>query len=114
MMIVRIFFRQVNVLLERIGVAEFPVWFTFHVSTKAVWYLLGLTVFAAAVVGVVPAIQATGKRVQLGLRKVAGGSGMQLGKVWTVLIVVQVAATVALMPLAAGIAWNTGTIGFID
>ena len=114
LMIVRIFFQQVNNLLEQIGISEFPAWFTFQISSEAVWYLIGLTVFAAVVVGVVPAIQATGKRVHLGLRKVAGGSGMQLGNVWTVLIVVQVAATVALMPLAAGVAWNTGKIGFAD
>ena len=37
---------------------------------------------------------------------------MQLGKMWTALIVVQVAVTVAVLPLGAGVVWNMGRTGF--
>ena len=112
LLLVRIVFGQINVFLMRLGNAEFPFWYSFSVSSSAVWYLVGLTVLAAAIVGVVPAVQATGRHVHLGLRKVGGGAGMRLGTTWTVLIVVQVAVTVAVLPLAAGVAWNTSRLGF--
>jgi predicted permease len=106
-------FRQLNSLMAQIGSvsAEFPIWYKFSVSPSAVVYLLGLTVLAAAVVGVIPALQATGSRVYSGLRKVGGGTGIQLGRTWTVLIVAQVAITVAALPLAAGIAWSASRLG---
>ena len=114
LVLVKIVFQQINVLMEGIGVSEIPFWVDFSVSSSAAWYLLGLTVLAAAVVGVVPAVQATGSRVQSGLRMVGGGTGMRLGKMWTVLIVAQVAASVAVLPLATGVAWNTGKFGIAD
>ena len=55
---------------------------------------------AAAIVGIVPALKATGRRVQAGLQGLSAGGGarMQMGRLWTLLIVVQVALTVALLP----------------
>jgi putative ABC transport system permease protein len=112
--LVRFAFGQLNSLLAQMGAefpAEFPAWFKFSISSSAVAYVLGLTVLAAAVVGVIPALQATGSRVYSGLRKVGGGTGVQLGRTWTVLIVAQVAITVAALPLAAGIAWSASRFG---
>jgi putative ABC transport system permease protein len=109
-LLARISLGQLDAFLASRGDAEFPAWVTLGVSPSAVWYLLGLIVLAAAVVGVVPAIQATGRSVHSGLRTEGGSGGMRLG-LWTVLIVTQVAITVAVLPLAAGVVWNTGKLG---
>jgi hypothetical protein len=53
------------------------------------------------IVGVVPALKATGKRVHAGLQQFSTrGSGLQLGRTWTTLIVLQVAIAVAALPAA--------------
>jgi hypothetical protein len=53
------------------------------------------------IVGVLPALKATGKRVHAGLQHFASrGASMQLGRTWTALVVFQVAITVAALPAA--------------
>ena len=86
-----------------------PFWLTFNLSAEGVAYVVGLTVFAAAIVGVVPALKATGRRVQVGLQGLSSGSGsrMQMGRLWTALIVAQVAIAVAILPAAMFHAWNS-------
>jgi len=59
------------------------------------------------VVGVLPALKATGRRVQAQLRYLGGGTGMQLGRTWTTLIVVQVAVSVAILPAAVFLSWQS-------
>ncbi len=95
--------------------SELPFWVSFHLSPGAVLYAGALSVLAAAIVGIVPALQATGGQVQSGLRIVgAGGSGMRLGATWTVLIVTQVGFAVALLPAAVSGAWASMRSGFAD
>jgi putative ABC transport system permease protein len=81
-----------------------PYWITpesFSVSPDAVLYSLALATVAAVVIGVLPALKATGRRVQAGLQQFsARGAGLQLGRVWTALIVLQVAIAVAALPAA--------------
>jgi predicted permease len=76
-----------------------PYWIEPRVSPEVVVYV-GVLAFAAAVlIGVLPALKATGKRVQAGLQQFSSrGAGMQLGRTWTALIVVQVAFAVAALP----------------
>ncbi len=94
---------------------QFPFWMVFRLSTGTVGYALTLAVLAAAIVGVVPALKATGPGVQTGLRIIgAGGSGMRLGRTWTVLIVAQVAFAVALLPVALFHAWDSIRAGIAD
>jgi predicted permease len=109
LLLIRVVFGQLNAYWAD---SAFPFWFSFSVSSSAVWYLVGLTVLAATVVGIVPAVQATGSRVHLGLRTVGGGAGIQLGRLWTALIVGQVAITVAILPFAVGVAWRSIGLGF--
>lgn len=74
---------------------------SFGVSPGVVAYAVLLAGIAAAIIGVLPALQATGKRMQVGLQQVAARSAsMQLGRTWTVLIVLQVAFAVAALPAA--------------
>jgi predicted permease len=79
-----------------------PFWIDDSLSWKTVLYTGGLTLFGAAIVGILPALRATRLNVQDALRNEgAARSGLKFGGFWTTVIVVQVAITVALMPLAA-------------
>jgi putative ABC transport system permease protein len=96
-----------------------PFWIDLELSTKGILYVAGLTLLASAIVGVLPALKATGMRVQGGLQGVSAGSGarMQMGRLWTALIIVQVAVAVGLLPPTVVQAWNalrfrTGDPGF--
>ena len=78
-----------------------PYWIEPALSPGVVVYVAVLTVLAAVVIGVLPALKATGKRVQSGLQQFASRSaGMRLGGTWTALIVIQVALAVAALPVA--------------
>jgi len=89
-------------------VGRWPFWFSLELQTSTVFYVVGLTLLAAAIVGVAPALKATGPQVHTRLQTLSPGSGsrMQMGRLWTALIVVQVAATVALLPMATFFAWS--------
>jgi predicted permease len=96
-----------------------PFWLDFGLTAEGALFVVGLTVLAAGIVGVLPALKATSRRVQTRLQTLApgGGSRMQMGRMWTSLIVVQVAITVALLPAAMFFTWDglrfrTGNAGF--
>lgn len=97
--------QQFRVLVHAYG-DELPFWMEFDLSMAMVLYAMGLAVVGAMIVGVVPALQATGQRLQSSLRQLGGGTGMQLGKTWTVLIVAQVALAVAILPVALFVGWD--------
>jgi putative ABC transport system permease protein len=86
-----------------------PFWMSFQLSTSGLIYIVVLTLVAAAIVGVAPALKATGRDVHTRLQGLSPGSGsrMQMGRVWTLLIVAQVALTVALLPAALFHGWTT-------
>jgi putative ABC transport system permease protein len=76
-----------------------PYWLEIGVSGQVIAYVVVLALVAAVLIGVLPALQATGRRVQAGLQQFsARGAGMQLGRTWTALIVLQVAIAVATLP----------------
>jgi putative ABC transport system permease protein len=78
---------------------ELPFWWKLELSAGLVIYVVALAVMAGVIVGVVPALKATGRRVQEGLQQFSSRSSqMQLGRTWTALIVVQVAIAVAILP----------------
>ncbi|HEU0078067.1 MAG TPA: ABC transporter permease, partial [Longimicrobiaceae bacterium] len=80
-----------------------PFWIDDSLSWKTVAYTALLTLFGAAIVGVLPALRVTKLDVHDALRNEgAGRSGLRFGGFWTAVIVVQVALTVAFLPLAAG------------
>jgi predicted permease len=89
-----------------------PYWITFGLSPSLVFYVAGLAIVGAVVVGVLPALQATGGRLQSGLQQLsARGSQMRLGRTWTTLIILQVAVAVAIMPLAVDLSARTAVTG---
>ena len=99
--------RYVNELMDQMYSSR-PFWWQFNVSTGVILYVAGLTVVSATIIGVLPALKATGRRVQSGLQGLSagGGAGMRFGRTWTALIVAQVAITVALLPATVYHAWE--------
>lgn len=87
-------------------VAEQPFWMELGIPGPAAAYVAFLTVLTAVLTGVLPGLQATGKRVQENLRQYHGGTGLRLGRTWTALIVIQVAVTVAGLPIAVTAGWS--------
>lgn len=79
-----------------------PFWVDESLSWRTLLYAAGLTVFGAALVGILPAIRVTRVNIQDMLRnQSAGRAGLKFGGFWTAVIVVQVAISVAFIPLAA-------------
>ena len=73
----------------------------FSLTPAVILYVTALAILAAVIAGVLPALKATGRRVQRGLQHVgARGAGAQLGPMWTAMIVLQVAVAVAALPPA--------------
>ena len=92
--------------------AQLEYWIDFGVSPALIVYVAVLAVLAGVIVGVLPALKATGKRVHAGLQHFASrGASMQLGRTWTALVVVQVAITVAALPAAMYYASEAVRIG---
>lgn len=85
------------------GSDSMPFWINDSLSWKTVMYTALLTLFGAAIVGILPALRVTKINVQDALRSgSAARSGLRFGGFWTTVIVVQIAITVAFLPLAAG------------
>lgn len=81
-------------------------WRDYSLSSSAVIYAAVLIIIAAAITGVVPALQATGRRLQINLIHFNYGAAPKLGRVWSGLIVVQVALAVAIVPIVIALGWS--------
>jgi predicted permease len=84
---------------------DLPYWFRGGLPLATILYAAGLAVLAAVVVGVLPALQATGRHLQ-STREMGAGTGLRMGRTWTILICAQVAIAVGALPAVVGIAWN--------
>jgi predicted permease len=90
------------------GSDSLPFWINDSLSWRTMLYTGLLTLFGAAIVGILPALRVTKINVQDALRsESAARSGLRFGGFWTTVIVVQVAITVAFLPLAAGGAFES-------
>jgi predicted permease len=81
-------------------VERVPFWIDLDLSIGTVGYAVGLAVLAAAIAGILPGLKATGRPLYPNLRELSGGTGTRLGRMWTSLIVAQVATAVAILPVA--------------
>ncbi|HSJ14168.1 MAG TPA: ABC transporter permease [Longimicrobiales bacterium] len=78
-----------------------PFWFDDRLSPITLLYTGSLAVIGAGIIGGVPALKATGRRLRHRLAQPgSGGAGMRFGAVSTGVVVVQVALCVAFLPLA--------------
>ena len=85
--------------------AGLPFWMESGLRMSTILYAMGLAVVAAAILGVMPALKATGERMQSQLQNLgSGGSTLRFGRVWTTAMIIQVALTVIVIPPAIGIA----------
>jgi predicted permease len=91
-----------------------PFWMAFGVSYRTLLFIAGLALAGAAMSGLVPALQATRRLARLGAGALAGRTSLRLGATWTTLVIVQVALSVCVLPLAAQLTWGnirTGVVG---
>jgi predicted permease len=92
---------RLDYMLAQLGVRLVPFWLRFEVSDTTLVWLLILAGVGAFIIGVVPGLQLTGRRVQLGLQRLSGGhSTVRMGRLWTALVVIEVAIAVAILPAA--------------
>lgn len=113
--IARVVLRYVYDTLAILAPGGMPFWIEFKLSTGTIVYVVALTVFSALIVGVLPALKATGRRVQVGLqRRGTGASGLRLGRTWTALVVFQVAIAVSMLPIASFFSWQFLRFGMVE
>ena len=92
-----------------------PFWFAPTVSTTTAVYAALLAVLSAVVAGVVPAMKATSNSARSRLNAIgAGAGGLRLGGIWTVVVVTQIAATVAFTGVAYMLARQANRIATVD
>lgn len=91
--------RGMTVGLSKLG-GKPPFWMDSSLQPGTAVFALGLALLVAIIVGVLPALQATGRRIETDLRQLSGATGLRLGRMWTALIVAQVAFAVAILPPA--------------
>jgi predicted permease len=90
-----------------------PFWMTFGVSYRTLLFVAVLAFAGAAVSGLVPALQATRRLARLGAGALSARTTVRLGATWTTLVIAQVAFSVAVLPLAAELAWGTLRTGVV-
>ena len=102
----QVIYRQIS----RVQVASYdvgaPFWLDDGLQPATVLFTAGLAVLGAVIMGVIPALQATGRRLQPNLRLLGGAAGVGLGRTWTALIVAQVAIAVFVLPLVVDGVWD--------
>jgi predicted permease len=97
LVIAAIALRQADAVIEPLPFA--PFWIEFGLSARTVSFVSLLALTGALIVGVVPGLKATGRRMPVSLQRIAAGvSAMSLGRTWTALVVTQVAFTVMALP----------------
>ncbi len=93
-------YRVVNSLGEAQGFT-IPAWLEPSLSPITILFGVLLGIIGAVIVGVMPGLKVTGRGAYASLQRTGGsGSGVQLGGVWTGIIVTQVALTVMFAPVA--------------
>ena len=105
LLIAKVGLQQAHLILA-LENARPPYWIDDGIPWAAFAWVAALCLLAAVVAGVVPALQATSRRVEPTLRELSGRSGLRLGRTWTLLIVSQVALAVAGLPLVLATTWS--------
>jgi predicted permease len=88
------------------GNESVPYFLNFDMPLATYLYVAMLTVVVAVVAGVLPALHATGRRAHDTLKQASGTDGLRLGRVWTAMIIAQVAIAVTGLPATMMISWS--------
>ncbi len=76
-----------------------PFWVHARLEPQTILYTALLAVAGAAMVGLLPALRATGRQVRAGIARIgSGGTSMRFGGAWSAIIVMQVAISVLCLP----------------
>ncbi len=82
---------EVGMLLSPNLIEDLPYWLEVRMGPSTVFLLVGLTLLAAVLTGVLPALKVTGRRMKSGLQRAgAGGSGLRFGKAASAVVITQV------------------------
>src|SRR6188472_2801386 len=81
-----------------------PFWVDLKLEPATIAYALLLALVAAALIGLLPALTATGASVQRGLQGITSTGGtMKFGGIWSFIVGAQVACTLLFVPAAVGV-----------
>lgn len=97
-----------------VNLGRLPFWYDLTLKPATILFALGLTVLGSAIAGVLPALKITrgmGARLR---QATAGAGGLQFGGVWTAIIIVQVAVTVAFPAVVYQEQWQLRHIETFD
>jgi predicted permease len=87
-----------------IGDDGLPFWVDLKLEPATIVYALLLALVAAALIGLLPALKATGASVLRGLQGITSTGGtMKFGGIWSFIVGAQVACTLLFVPAAVGI-----------
>src|SRR5687767_8561493 len=87
-----------------IGDDGLPFWVDLRLEPATVAYALLLALVAAVLIGLLPALKATGASIQRGLQGITSTGGtMKFGGIWSFIVGAQVACTLLFVPAAVGI-----------
>ena len=106
--------RTWGVTFLEVNLGRLPFWYDLSLSPATILFALGLTVLGSAIAGVMPALKVTrgmGSRLK---QATAGAGGLQFGGIWTVVIVVQVAVTVAFPAIVYQTQWQLRHVETFD
>jgi predicted permease len=85
-----------------------PFWVDLTLEPVTIAYALLLAFVAAVLIGLLPALKATGMSVQRGLKGITSTGGtLRFGGIWSFIIGAQVACTLLFVPAAVGIFTNS-------
>ena len=85
-----------------------PFWVDLKLEPVTIAYALLLALVAAALIGLLPALKATGASVRQGMQGITSTGGtMKFGGVWSFIVGAQVACTLLFVPAAVGIYTNS-------
>jgi predicted permease len=93
--------------------AGVPFWLDFQLSIATMVGVGVLAVLSALIMGVVPGLRATGRQLHAELHELRG-AGPRLGRIWSTLVVGQIAAAVAILPAAVYMAWEVSRMHATD
>jgi putative ABC transport system permease protein len=99
--------QQAETLVRQFGHIGF--WWNFGLRPSTFAFTLGLAVVASVIIGVLPGLRSTGRKLEADLRSIGSGTSPRIGGMWTALIVVQVAIAVAVLPAAMNL--GVGVLG---
>ena len=87
---------------------DLPFWVDLKLEPATIAYALLIALVAAALIGLLPALKATGASIQRGLQGTTRTGGtMRFGGIWSFIIGTQVACTLLFVPAAVGIFTNS-------